>query len=79
MPGGGCTDCAASAGSGRFIGPNSAPKKPAVVKAFSSSDSPTPSSRWPMWMNGGMTGLRGPSTRAIQAPMCGAATVCGGT
>ena len=32
-----------------------------------------------MLMKAGMTGLRGPRTRAIQAPMCGHATVCGGT
>ena len=32
-----------------------------------------------MLMNGGIAGLRGPSTRAIHAPMCGQATVCGGT
>ena len=34
-----------SVGKGRLNGPNSVPKKPPVVKAFSSSDSPTPSSR----------------------------------
>ena len=27
----------------------------------------------------GITGLSGPSTRAIHAPICGQATVCGGT
>ena len=60
-------------------GPNSLPKKPAVVNALSSSDSPLPSICWPMLMKGGITGLTGPSTRAIHAPICGAATVCGGT
>jgi hypothetical protein len=60
-------------------GPNSLPKKPPVVNAFNSSDSPTPSSRWPMLMNGGMAGLLGPRTLATQEPRCGAATVCGGT
>ena len=79
MPSGGCTDFAASSGKGRFIGPYSLPKKPAVVKAFNSSFSPTPSRRWPMLMNGGITALFGPSTRANQAPRWGHATVCGGT
>ena len=32
-----------------------------------------------MFTNAGMIGLTGPSTRAIQAPMWGQATVCGGT
>ena len=79
MPFGGRTAIAASSGNGSLNGPYSLPKKPPVVNAFSSSASPCPSSRWPMLMNAGMTGLRGPSTRAIHAPMCGAATVCGGT
>jgi hypothetical protein len=79
MPGGGRTALAASSGYGRFIGPNSLPKKPAVVNALISSFSPMPSSRWPMLMNAGMTGFRGPKTRAIHAPKWGQATVCGGT
>ena len=79
MPLGGRTALTASSGNGRLNGPNSVPKNPPVVNAFSSSDSPCPSSRWPMLMNGGMAGFRGPRTRAIHAPMCGHATVCGGT
>ncbi len=58
-------------------GPYSLPRNPAVVNAFSSSPSPT-SNRWPMLMNAGTAGFSGPSVRAIDAPMCGAATVCGG-
>ena len=58
-------------------GPNSLPRKPAVVKAFSSSPSPT-SKRWPMLMKAGTAGFSGPSVRATIAPRCGAATVCGG-
>ena len=32
-----------------------------------------------MLMKAGITGLRGPSTRETQEPMCGQATVWGGT
>jgi hypothetical protein len=32
-----------------------------------------------MLMNAGTAGWRGPSVFAMTAPMCGAATVCGGT
>ena len=60
MPLGGRTASAASSGNGRLNGPNSVPKKPPVVKALSSSDSPLPSSRWPMLMNAGITGLTRP-------------------
>ena len=66
-------------GTGSMNGPNSVPKNPAVWNARSSSFSPMPSSRWPMSMNAGIAGFFGPSTLAIQEPMCGQATVCGGT
>ena len=59
-------------------GPYSLPRNPAVVNAFSSSASPT-SMRWPMLMKAGTAGSSGPSVRAMIEPMCGAATVCGGT
>ncbi len=61
------------------MGPYSVPKNPPVVKAFSSSFSPTPSRRWPILMKGGTISFFGPSTLAIQAPKWGAATVRGGT
>src|SRR4051812_9060508 len=79
MPFGGRTAATASSGYGRLNGPYSLPRKPAVVNAFSSSDSPCPSSLWPMLMNAGIDGFLGPSTLAIHDPMWGAATVWGGT
>ena len=42
MPFGGRTASTASSGYGRLNGPNSLPKKPPVVNAFSSSFSPMP-------------------------------------
>ena len=69
----------ASSGYGKFIGPNSLPKKPAVVNALISSISPMPSSRWPMLMNGGIDGVSRPEHPGHPGADVRAATVCGGT
>ena len=78
IPAGGRTASAACSGNATLNGPYSLPRNPAVVNAFSSSPSPR-SKRCPMLMNAGIAGSSGPRVRAIHAPRCGAATVCGGT
>jgi hypothetical protein len=78
MPFGGEMLDTASAGSGMKNGPYSLPRNPAVRNAFNSSSSPPTPMRWPMSTNAGIASLRGPSVRAMTAPMCGVATVCGG-
>ncbi len=78
MPAGGRTASMACEGSVMMKGPYSEPRHPAVWKALSSSDSP-PENPWPMSMKEGMAGFLGPLNLAIHAPMCGAATVSGGS
>ena len=46
--------------------------------ALSVPISPAPSTVWPIAMNAGMSGCRGPSVREITEPMCGIAIGCGG-
>ena len=79
MPRGGRTAEAASLGSAIINGPYSLPKKPAVWNALSESLSAPISMSWPMSINAGTFGFLGPSVRAMNEPMCGAATDSGGS